>query len=75
MRPSILIIGNFINFPWTVVMRHQLLQCYEYVTDGSILDANPEIGPGKCWLSGGMFIVHDVHHMTSCNRYQIATQL
>ena len=40
-------IGNFINLPWTVPMRHQLLQCYEYATDGSILDLNPEIGPGK----------------------------
>ena len=40
-------IGNFINLPWTVAMRHQLLQCYEYATDGSILDLNPEIGPGK----------------------------
>ena len=41
-------IGNFINLPWTVVaMRHQLLQCYEYATDGSILDLNPKIEPGK----------------------------
>ena len=36
-------VGNFINLPWTVAMRHQMLQCYEYSCDASILDLRPEI--------------------------------
>ena len=40
-------VGNFINLPWTVAMRHQMLQCYEYSSDNSIIDRNPEVGPGK----------------------------
>ena len=40
--------GNFINLPWTVGFRHQMLQCYEHVNskDGSILDTQIEVGPG-----------------------------
>lgn len=40
-------IGNFITLPRIVAVRHQLLQCYVYATDGSILDLIPEIGPDK----------------------------
>lgn len=40
-------IGNFINLPWTLAMRHQLLQCYYHAEkEVSILFENPEIGPG-----------------------------
>ena len=40
-------IGNFINLPWTLSMRHQLLQSYLlHSSKDSILRDELEIGPG-----------------------------
>lgn len=39
-------IGNFINLPYTLVMRHQQLQCY---LDSTLIaeDSGLSVGPGK----------------------------
>lgn len=39
-------VGNFINLPWTLATRHQMLQCYHYASHHSLLEQEIEIGPG-----------------------------
>ena len=53
MKPSILIfkklaqnIGNFKNIAVTLAKCHQYLQCYYSMNKESLMQENPEIGPG-----------------------------
>ena len=39
-------IGNFINIPFSLAMRHQLLQCYWNTTSNDFLGMDMEVGPG-----------------------------
>ena len=38
--------GNFINLPYSLAMRHQLLQCYNSTNDADMLGAGLTVGPG-----------------------------
>ena len=38
--------GNFINLPYSLAMRHQLLQCYNSTNDADVLGAGLTVGPG-----------------------------
>ena len=38
--------GNFINVPYSLAMRHQFLQCYDSTDDAEILGAGLTVGPG-----------------------------
>jgi len=40
-------IGNYINLPWTLASRHQMLQCYYHASKNSLLEDEIDIGPGK----------------------------
>ena len=57
-------IGNFINLPWTLAKRHQLMQCYHHSSSKeSIVFDEPDIGPGI-----HMVIMETAkkHHVTVC---------
>ena len=38
--------GNFINLPYSLAMRHQFLQCYNNATDADTLGNQFAVGPG-----------------------------
>ena len=39
-------IGNFINLPYTLAVRHQYLQCYYHLSGDELFEHTQEIGPG-----------------------------
>ena len=49
-------VGNFINVPWTLAMRHQLWQCYQWLNSDTLPHDKPEVGPGRAlnfaWANG-----------------------
>lgn len=47
-------VGNFINIPWTLAMRHQLWQCYQWLNSDSLPHDKPEVGPGTALNSCGV---------------------
>lgn len=40
-------VGNFINIPWTLAMRHQLWQCYQWLNCATVPNDKTEVGPGR----------------------------
>ena len=38
--------GNFINLPYSLAMRHQQLQCYKNASDSDMLEGRLTVGPG-----------------------------
>ncbi len=40
-------IGNFINLPYTLAMRHQKFQCYYEMDQDAYSSAIVDVGPGK----------------------------
>ena len=40
-------VGNFINVPWTLAMRHQLWQCYQWMNSDTLSHDKTEVGPGR----------------------------
>lgn len=42
--------GNFINLPYSLAMRHQFLQCYHNTTNTETLGIQFVVGPGE-WYS------------------------
>ena len=40
--------GNFINLPYSLAMRHQQLQCYWSINDKEIPGTGLTVGPGMC---------------------------
>lgn len=40
--------GNFINLPYSLSMRHQQYQCYVATNDQEIIGHGLTIGPGMC---------------------------
>ena len=37
-------VGNFINVPWTLAMRHQLWQCYQWMNSDTLSHDKTEVG-------------------------------
>lgn len=44
-------IGNFINVPWTLAMRHQMWGCYNWLNTDTLPHDQPDIGPGTSIVS------------------------
>lgn len=47
--------GNFINLPYSLAMRHQYLQCYLSANTHELPGSDLEVGPG--WYTSGMYIL------------------
>lgn len=43
-------IGNFINLPYTLALRHEKYQCYYRQNADEYKVGNVDVGPGKCTL-------------------------
>ena len=39
-------IGNFVNIPYTLSLRYQCLRCYHNLNKVTVVDDEPECGPG-----------------------------
>ncbi|XP_065893395.1 uncharacterized protein [Dysidea avara] len=40
-------LGNYINLPWTLANRHQMLQCFYHTSQKSLFEEETEVGPGS----------------------------
>ncbi len=50
-------LGNFINLPYSLAMRHQQLQCYWSTNDREIPGAGLTVGPRTCLYVSIMCVV------------------
>ncbi len=62
-------LGNFINIPFTLAMRHQKLQCYHQLSD-TLEGEEVDIGPGHTILAKAIEGLSS-SHSTELFRYSV----